>query len=381
MPDSDANTEERTAEERTEQANIPDWVVPTITKLLRLGGRVLRLTATTAFAGLVRLGSFLSNEERQHRARRWLLLTGSRLRVTGGLVGFVFCSVFVLGLTNSVNLAEESFVTTVFGGIASGLFSFVPIVIAVNQLTISQLVATPDELRSRIESVHDFRVGIEERIHGGTVTPTEPAAFLGAVVDLISNRTTALRDATDTHDAELDETITEYLDGVERLTAEITGPLAEDDPELFDVLLLLMGDEYSANVNTARRIQNEYGDALSERTNELMDTLRELFVSMDIIRQYFKSLYIQQELADLSRQIAYAGIVSFVTSILMVTLFATGQPATESLFFNLLVSTGLAIAFSPFAVLFASVVRLATIAKRTAAPGAFTLEHETAPFR
>jgi hypothetical protein len=120
---------------------------------------------------------------------------------------------------------------------------------------------------------------------------------------------------------------------------------------------------------------------LSARAGTLLDELRELFVSMDVLRQYFKALYVQQELANLSRLIAYSGVTSFLTSVFLILLFARGTPVLGPVLLEVLVSAALGVAFAPFAVLVSYIVRIATIVKRTTAPGAFTPLRETPDYR
>lgn len=363
----------------SEQGNIPEWVIPLILEIVRLSGKLLWLTLTAIGTGLKIGYAVLTDEERQFRAQRWLLLTGSRWMIVSGLVTFVFWGALLLGFISTINLTETSFVTTVFGAVIGGLFSFVPIVIAVNQLTISQLVATPDKLRTQIEGIREFRAGIAEQIPDKSVAPGDPAHFLAEIVQLVAEQGTVLRQAElSAHDdPQVAETLYEYGEAVHVITTDIDKQVAEDDLQLFDVLLPLMGDPYSQYVTTARRILAEHADDLSEQTTEALVELRDLFVMMDVLRQYFKALYVRQELARLSRLIAYTGIGAFIISIFILIVYTSGNPAAGQLVIvEILVTTALAVAILPFAVLFAFVIRLATIAKRTVAPGAFTLDQQ-----
>ena len=139
-----------------------------------------------------------------------------------------------------------------------------------------------------------------------------------------------------------------------------------------------MGDGYAENINTARRIQSESADALTAHADDLLDDLREMYAVMSIIRQYYKALYIQQELARLSRLIVYSGLSAFLVSAFLILIFADGAPSGgHSPGIVVLVSAALAVGFAPFAVLFSFILRIATIAKRTASPGAFTPRGET----
>jgi hypothetical protein len=347
-------------------------VVTFVVRLFWVVGRLIVVSSAVAF-------SYLSERERRIRARRWLLLDGNRWAIVGGLVTTVFVVALIGGLTDVVGITKGGFVTNLFGGIISGLFSFVPIVVAVNQLTISELSGTPARLRERIESVRAFRGRIEERLPDVAVSPTNPGAFLAVAARVLSRQAKALREVGDeVGDAALGERIDAYVDDVVGQTDQLKSHTDGEDEPLIEVLLPMMGDGYAENINAARRIQNEFADTLTVYADDLLDDLREVYVGISIIRQYYKALYIQQELAKLSRLIVYSGLASFLISALLILIFAAGAPpGGHGPGMVVFVSVALAIAFSPFAVLFSFILRIATIAKHTVSPGAFTLHAET----
>jgi hypothetical protein len=347
-------------------------VVTFIVRFLWVVGWLIVVSSTVAF-------SYLTERERRIRARRWLLLDGNRWAITGGLVGSVFVVALVAGLTDVVGISKAGFITNLFGGIISGLFSFVPIVVAVNQLTISELFGTPTRLRERIESVREFRGTVEERLPDVAVSPTDPGKFLAVAARVLASDAESLREAgSEAGDAKLRERIDEYVDSVVGQTEQLKARTEGEDDPLIEVLLPMMGDGYAENINAARRIQSECADTLTARANNLLDDLREMYVGMSILRQYYKALYIQQELARLSRLIVYSGLASFLVSAFLILTFADGAPpGGHGLGMLVFVSAAFGVAFAPFAVLFSFILRIATIAKRTAAPGAFTPRGET----
>lgn len=373
----------RDAARPVENDDMGNWVadsfVPLAIEASRIAGQVLFVAGRALVLALAFCVLYVTDESRRVRARRWLLLDGNRWSIVAVLVGAVFASSCLLGIAGVIGSREGGLVTTLFGTIISGLFSFVPIVVAVNQLTVSQLFATPEDLRERIEGIQAFRRSIEQRLPGEPVSPTEPARFLGAVVEIVSQRSTALRQASmELDDGEAAERIEAYVTTIHDQTDLLDERLGRENLRLIEVLLPMMGDGYSENVNVARRLLDEHGDDLSESATDLLDDLRELFVAMDVVRQYFKALYLQQELSNLSRLIAYSGMAAFLVSVFQILSFASGQPlAGNPLALHVLVSGSLAVAFLPFAILFSFILRIATIAKRTAAPGAFTPKRET----
>jgi hypothetical protein len=347
-------------------------VVTFLTRFLWVVGHLIVMGGIIAF-------SYLTERERRIRARRWLLLEGNRWIIVGGLIGSVFVVALVTSLTDIVGVAQPGFITNLFGGIISGLFSFVPIVVAVNQLTISELFGTPTRLRERIESVREFRGTVEQRLPDVAVSPTDPGKFLAVAARVLSREAKSLREAkSEVGDASLRERIDEYVDEVVAQTEHLKSRTEGEDDPLIEVLPPMMGDGYAENINAARRIQSECADTLTARANDLLDDLREMYVGMSVLRQYYKALYLQQELARLSRLIVYSGLASFLISAFLILTFADGAPpGGHGPGMLVFVSAALAVAFSPFAVLFSFILRIATIAKRAASPGAFTPRRET----
>lgn len=358
-------------------------IVPALRPVVAFVVRFVWIVGRLLVAGGRIAITYLTDRERRIGARRWLLLEGNRWAIVGGLVASVFVVALIGGLTDVVGIAKAGFVTSLFGGIISGLFSFVPIVVAVNQLTISELFGTPDRLRERIESVRAFRGTVEERLPDVAVSPTDPGAFLAVAARVLSREAESLREAgVESGDAGLRERIDEYVEGVIGQVEQLTARADEENLPLIDVLLPMMGDGYAENINAARRIQSESADALTARADTLLDDLREMYRGLSILRQYYKALYIQQELARLSRLIVYSGLSAFLVSAFLILIFADGAPPSgHGPGMVVFVSMALAVAFAPFAVLFSFILRIATIAKRTASPGAFTPRGETPDYR
>lgn len=379
MTNGDSNdNEERRDERLIDERTIRDVLVPLFLRASAISVRIIWITGRAIALGILLVVAVLTDSQNRNRARRWVLLEGDRWIIAGGIVALVFAGSIVLSFTNVIGVSESAFVTTMFSTIIAGLFSLVPIVISVNQLTVSRLFATPGGLRERIDSVQNFRGDLEGMVPDEPVSPTEPARFLESVIGVVSDRTATLqRAATDLDDPQLAERIEEYVATIRAQAAEMDERLNGTHLPLIDVLLPMMGDGYSENVNIARRIQTTHAEALPEGIDATLEELRDLFVSLDVLRQYFKALYVQQELSNLSRLIALTGTGALLMSIFLVMLFATGQALSyHPLFLRGLVCLGVAIAVSPFAVLLAVMLRIATIVKRTSAPGAFTPRNE-----
>ncbi|WP_424019238.1 hypothetical protein ACOZ4N_07130 [Halorientalis pallida] len=342
---------------------------------LRLAWVLVRLAVT----GVLVAARWVTDADRRRRLHRWLLLEGDRWTIVWLLVGGIGLLCLLLCLLGVVGVARGTFVATTFGAVISGLFSFVPIVIAVNQLVVNRVFGTPEQVRSQIRDVDAFREQIERQHPSLSISPTEPAGFLQAAVEVVADRADRLEAAVADDDTEAANAARAYVAVIRRQTAEVRRRLDGTHQDLFEILPAMMGDSYSRNVNEARRL-GRLDDGLSDRARERLADLEDVFVSLDVLRQYFKALYLTQELSYLSRLVGYTGVGSFVVAVFVIMAYANGQPlAGHPLLLYVLFSGAVAVVTLPFAVLLSFVLRIATIAQRTAAPGAFTPRRETPP--
>jgi hypothetical protein len=86
---------------------------------------------------------------------------------------------------------------------------------------------------------------------------------------------------------------------------------------------------------------------------------------IDIARQYFKSIYLQSELSSLSRVLFYAGIPAEAVSVAaLLTFTATAGSVLEPAHERLLLPIVVGIGYLPLVVLFAFILRTATVTQR-----------------
>jgi len=346
--------------------------------VLFLVARLLFVTGRFVAVGVAIAGATLADDGLQASVRRWFLLDGNRWVIAGGLTAFAFVGTFLLSATGFVGVAEGGFVTTMFSAFISGLFSLVPIVVSVNQLTVSRVVGSISEIQEQMDSARGFQRQVASMGVETEIVSTKPAPFLGAVISLLRNRAEGLQRAVDDGSAAMQTAVDEYVAILQTQAGHVEERFDGDRQRLGDLLVPMMGDNYPQNVQDARRIESSYADELSDHACELLQDLQDLSTTLDLLRQYYKAMYIQQELSRLSRWIGYTGIGAFFVSIVVVMGFAQGQPfAGWPLLLDLSVSFALASVVLPFAVLLSFVVKIATITARTAAPGPFTPLRET----
>lgn len=149
--------------------------------------------------------------------------------------------------------------------------------------------------------------------------------------------------------------------------------LEESDTGTFSVLSVMLETNYAEQINRLRVVRAEHGadlpDALDESIDDLIDRIQEI----DVARQYFKAVYLQQELSSLSRSLLYAGLPAVAVAIaaLLALTVPTNEPQA-TVGFRLLAGGALTVGLVPLAILGSFILRTATVTRLTAATLPFT---------
>lgn len=299
--------------------------------------------------------------------RDWLLLDCNRYALAAGFVavGFVLFAWFeLIGLIDPQQNATPLFY--LFSALAGGNITLVTIVISINQLVLSRELRSPRELRAELDAAAEYRDEVEDETDR-PVIPERPRDFLSI---LGRNTYRHVRQFDDAFvDVDDDRLRTELTELEATLTAEleqIVDHLEESEYGIFPALSTVLDANFATRINHSRWIRQTYGDALSASTVELLDGVEERLEQLDVARQYFKTIYLQQQLASLSKLVLYVGLVAELVAItfLVVIGHAETAPMVDRL---LLIPLAVAVNLAPLAVLFAYFLRVATVANRTAA--------------
>jgi hypothetical protein len=308
--------------------------------------------------------------KRSAQTREWILLTGNR-GVLGGLI-FLAIVVVLAGVAevSTTVLSDTQPLFYVYGGLISGNLTIITVVVSINQLLLSRELMSPPELRTEIEGVIDYRNTLEES--AGRVAPVDPLGFLTLLVE--NTRQTAQRlggltrtEAPEAYDAIDDtvETVTANVDEIDRL-------LTESDTSTFEVLSTTLTTNYAQDINGLRQLRREYGDDLPDEVYDTIEDLIHRLQDIDVARQYFKSIYLQQELASVSRLLFYVGLPTELVLSGALLVFTTGPPPLAGGDLSLFVAVTVAVGLAPIVVLFVFILRTATVTTRTAARVPFT---------
>ncbi|MFC4358230.1 hypothetical protein ACFO0N_09750 [Halobium salinum] len=307
-------------------------------------------------------------------AKRWVLLTGDRTRLAVGLAALVTVLCWALVKADFVYVGAGSNLSTVLSsGMLSGLLTVITVTLSINQLILSRVFGAPHELTDQLEGNLDFRRTVEE-IADVHTSPNDPGSFLALIADTLEREAAEFERHVGDADAEpeTDVDIEEYVQGMVEY-AEHLGD-AEGSEDTFDVLLITLGTQYADKMDTTRRLQSELGGSLPDESMELLDDILELLKGVATVRQFFKTLALQQDLAQLSRRLIYTGVVAVPVAYFFAQVYVGGSPPSLTLpaaWLPVVASVSAGLVSLPVAVLVSYLVRVATVTMYTVSVGSF----------
>ncbi|NHN41430.1 hypothetical protein G9C85_07235 [Halorubellus sp. JP-L1] len=316
-------------------------------------------------------------------AKLWLLVAADRLVVAVVIAAFVFASMLAVDAVPGVDsvgfLRTGDPVETLFQAFVGAIITGVTLVVTLNQLVLSQELGAVGDQRERMEGALSFRRDAEEVLEPA-VAPTEPSAFLRALVEASADRADALVAAVEDANASaaFDDAVSEYASSVTENANAVASDLEDAEFGTFDVLSAALDYDYSRKIYAARRFRVEYAEECTDDVEAAFDDLERALGLFAPAREHFKTLYFQWELVNLSRTILYAAVPALVTAASMIVFFESGASfvAGEALGVSTgvtLVAAASAVSVFPFALLVSYILRIATVTKRTLAIGPFVL--------
>lgn len=291
--------------------------------------------------------------------KEWILLSGNRYSIASGVLILMVGVVLISDLTQIV-IRNTSPLYYIASALITGNLTLITVVVAINQVVLSQELESPGSLRDEIESTADYRQMALEQ----TTRPTEPANFLQQLLQQTRQHTQSLEELLpESTDGEGDRLIIDLQNHCE----QIADQLEQTSDDLAKVVILLLGSNYADYIHDSHRLQAIYEENNHEQLHTTLDSLTSDVKNLDVAQQYFTTMFIKQELATLSRSLLYVGIVAVPTPIaLLIELTAyTGSFIPGTKLFVLTLLTGL-FGLVPLALLIAFLIRIATVAEEIA---------------
>jgi hypothetical protein len=311
---------------------------------------------------------------------RWVFLTGNRLRVAAVLsLLFVALTALLIAFELVYVGPGSNLSTALSSGLLSGLLTLLTVALSINQLILSRLFGSAGSLSDQLEGTLEYRRSVEA-IADVAVSPNEPSAFLTLLADTLTRRLGDFRRdvASTAVPGDSGDDPGAYLAAVSDYAEHLSTAEELDDP--FKVLLLVLGEDYAEHLDTTREVQARYGQRLSDEAGEALDDVLELLKAIATMRQFFKTITLQQELAGLSRKLMYTGVPAVLVTYFLSFVYtsASDMPtAIDPAYMPVVVAVATGVILSPLAVLVASLLRIATVSLYSVSVGTFTPPQDT----
>jgi hypothetical protein len=322
----------------------------------------------------------------ENRVKLWLLLRANRLVVAAVLTLAVFVAFVAVAVALSPSLATKvgasDPIETLFASMITAIVTGATLVVTIGQLVLTQENGPLGDQRERMDDTLAVRDDIADLTDGPT--PTDPAAFLDAILGAAAGHARDLRDSVadggdggdgssrDALRAEVDDLVTGLTENADAVRGQLDG--AEFGS--FDVVFAALNFDYGPKIGQIERIDAEHDEALTDDERGRLGELKATVSLFGPAREHVKTLYFQWALIDLSRLILYAAVPALVVAGLMLTAVDAGTFPGRTLgvdHVTLAVGGAFAVALLPFSLFVSYLLRVLTLAKRTLAIGPLVL--------
>lgn len=300
----------------------------------------------------------------------WILLDGDRRAVAGCLVVAIVALVWALISVGVLAVGPNSSVAGIFGsGLTAGVVTLLTIALSINQLVLSRVFGSINVLTDRLEGSRELRQTVES-IAEVPSSPNDPADFLSLVARTLSDRAAGLVATDDGADWDQPARLTSALLDIAAYGDSIDARL-EANAKMNDVLGVVLGTEYARNMTAVSHLRSEYADVIPEEALADFQAIEDLLESIAVIRQFYKTTTIQQDLATLSRLLVYSGITALVAAIVVTLIYRTNSTTLPVVVLPAVVSVGVGVIVAPLSLFVAYILRAATVARQTVSVGPF----------
>lgn len=318
-----------------------------------------------------RFGMAVELDVLKYRPLDWFLLSGNRLVVSAVLLAVVAGVVWGVVLSGLAPLTERTPILYLLFALVSGNFTLVTIVVSINQFVLSRHLESPGEIREGMEEMVGYRRDVGEAVRE-RVVPVTPSGFFTILFRAIDRDIEGLQER-DWDDADLAADVEALMTWLDDHAEHVLGLVGGSGAGIRYALLATLDANYARYFAGAYRIRAKYGDELPDDVAESLDRIEKNVEMVDVARRYFKTVFIQSELASLSRLLLYVGVpVQVATVVLMLLFTAESGPFVARPVLAVAIPLVVTVGFLPITLLTACILRLATVVQRTAAMYPFT---------
>lgn len=292
---------------------------------------------------------------------RWTMLEGDRRLLAGGATLGFFVLTWGLVAGDAISVGPRTPIRSILGsGVVAGLFSLISVTLAINQLISSRIFGGVNQMETKLDAGRELRDTVGDI--AGRSPPVRTAAFVPFVGTALRERAQTLG-AVHRSDGELGDAIDAYVDRIDDYADHLHR--VSDEMPAEQVIAVLAGSRFAHHYNRGDELQRNYAVDLSEVELQQLDSIAELLGALSIVRQYFKTIALHQELAELSQRFVFVAFPAVAVALLVPLLYKTNPPAMLTPYLPLIVSASLAVVVAPLVLVLAYMLRIATIFKYT----------------
>ena len=297
----------------------------------------------------------------------WLVLTGDRVIV--GLLAFVVLVGLLAGFVASglVPLQAETPILFLLFALIAANFTLIAIVTSLSQLVLSRRLESPDEIRRKMNETLSYREEVGQTT-GRRVTPVRPDTFLLALYETASVELEVLEEVQlKARTKTAREDLQTLIEDLQVHTEYVTGVLRSPSSDVKHALFVLLSTDFENAIHRAWLLQWERGQEFTDEAAEPLADLAGTLQHIEVASRLFKTVFIESELAELSRYLLYVGFPVQLSAVGLTLVYtAAASPPFPIPILRVLVPGVIAAGFAPFLLLGSYVVRLTVVAGRTA---------------
>lgn len=274
--------------------------------------------------------------------------------------------VMLIPILTGFSIRNTTPLTYMASALITGNVTLITVVVAINQVILSQELESPGSLRDEIERTAEYRQAALDQ----QTIPTNPSGFLHQLFQQTCQDALSLEDLLPgTPDQVSDHLITNLPNHCKQISNQLES--ASDD--LPNVIVPILGVGYGDYIHNCHQLQAKYEEDDHEQLHRRLDQLTLDLENIDVARQYFTTAFMKEELATLSRTLLYVGIFAVsapIAFLFELTTYTGSFPPMPNLFIPSVLT--LLVGLLPLAFLMGFILRVATVAQEIATISPFT---------
>ena len=304
----------------------------------------------------------------RHDPREWVVLTGDRLIVS--LIGVVtLLGLFtVVAHTRYVPLQKETPILFFLFALISANFTLIAIVTSLSQFVLSRRLESPGEIRTKTRETLSYREDVGETI-GQQVMPVRPDAFFLTLYQHVHDELARLEGASDQgRTRRARNELHDLTAGLQTHVDFVIDLLQRPASGLKHALFTSLSADYEEDVHRTWYLQTEHSDEFTAAVADPLERLTETLEHIEVASRMFRTIFIESEVAELSRFLLYIGLPVQIGAVMVMLLYTipSSQPPLPESTLRILIPLITTAGFTPFIVLTSYVIRFTVVARRTA---------------